>query len=199
LGGHLLDVSISITGINYQKKNYVDQHASLDNTKTKFETTTNIINRPQWQMLHAALMLAMTTVLAVSNIFLLALHLNHHHLPTHLSIPLIPFNTRILITSRQRTRPTNLLAVISLCSPSGVPLPAGHLLTTSKLMDSVSEPSRSDLSTLGRGHRQEIVGVAGFDGLCVQTQGSIELELPLRGWRGMGGRQLLRLTVRCLG
>ncbi|CAD0112426.1 unnamed protein product [Aureobasidium uvarum] len=105
--------------------------------------------------------------------------------PTSLS-PSSNFNTRILITARQRTRPTNLLAVISLCSPSGIPLPAGHLLTTSKLMDSVSEPSRSDLSVLGRGHRQEIVGAAGFEGLCVQTQGEYRVRVTIARMEGDG-------------
>ncbi|KAG9512502.1 hypothetical protein KCU99_g10012, partial [Aureobasidium melanogenum] len=53
--------------------------------------------------------------------------------------PSTPFNTRILITTPRRRTPQNLLAVVSLTSSSGTPLPAGHLLTTSpsaKLMDS---------------------------------------------------------------
>ncbi|KAK6001320.1 hypothetical protein QM012_002651 [Aureobasidium pullulans] len=100
-----------------------------------------------------------------------------------------PFATRILITTPRRRTPQNLLAVISLTSASGTPLPAGHLLTSSssaKLMDSVSEPLRSDLSVLGRGNRAEVVGAAGFEGLCVREQGEYRVRVTIARMEGDG-------------
>ncbi|KAH0258261.1 hypothetical protein KCU91_g15910, partial [Aureobasidium melanogenum] len=103
--------------------------------------------------------------------------------------PSTPFTTRILITTPRRRTPQNLLAVVSLTSASGTPLPAGHLLTTSpsaKLMDSVSEPSRSDISALGRTARGEIVGAAGFEGLCVREQGEYRVRVTIARMEGDG-------------
>ena len=109
-------------------------------------------------------------------------------LPSSIS-PSTPFNTRILITTPRRRTPTNLLAVISLTSASGTPLPAGYLLTssaTAKLMDSVGEPLRSDLSALGRGNRAEVVGAAGFEGLCVREQGEYRVRVTIARMEGDG-------------
>ncbi|KAG9546153.1 hypothetical protein KCU71_g17514, partial [Aureobasidium melanogenum] len=103
--------------------------------------------------------------------------------------PSTPFNTRILITTPRRRTPQNLLAVVSLTSASGTPLPAGHLLTSSpsaKLMDSVSEPSRSDLSALGRAARGEVVGAAGFEGLCIREQGEYRVRVTIARMEGDG-------------
>ncbi|THW34447.1 hypothetical protein D6D21_09576 [Aureobasidium pullulans] len=91
--------------------------------------------------------------------------------------PSTPFTTRILISSRTRTR-TPLLAVCSLVTESHSPLPAGYL-HAAKLMDSVQEPTRADLAAVSRERRGDVVGAAGFEGLCVREQGSFRVRVTL--------------------
>lgn len=107
--------------------------------------------------------------------------------------PSTTFNTRILISSRSSRRPSSpqgLLAVASLVAdtPSGPqPLPAGYLMTSSpssKLMDSVSEPSRQDLGAVARDRRDDVVGAVGFEDLCVREQGSFRVRVTLAQMTG---------------
>jgi len=53
-------------------------------------------------------------------------------------------------------------------------------------MDSVGEPLRSDLSALGRGNRAEVVGAAGFEGLCVREQGEYRVRVTIARMEGDG-------------
>ncbi|KAI5244757.1 hypothetical protein E4T43_03675 [Aureobasidium subglaciale] len=97
--------------------------------------------------------------------------------------PSSPFNIRILITTTTHTPtpPQNLLAILSLCheTPTGpCVLPAGHFLGP-KLMDSVVAASRADIAGLSREQRHRVVGIVGFEGLCVRQEGAFRIRVTL--------------------
>lgn len=46
-------------------------------------------------------------------------------------------------------------------------------------MDSVQEPTRADLAAVSRERRGDVVGSAGFEGLCVREQGSFRVRVTL--------------------
>jgi hypothetical protein len=57
-------------------------------------------------------------------------------------------------------------------------------------MDSVSEPTRADLASLGRGARGSVVGAVGFEGLCVRSEGEYRVRITIarmeeEGWEAV--------------